>query len=84
MKEGEEKTVEASVKFSGGGSTENVRWESSDQSVAKINSSGKIEAVSSGSTTISAFAMENFSKKDTIILKVEPEENKSGNEMNDE
>jgi hypothetical protein len=80
LAEGDEKIVEAGVRFSGGGKDENVRWESSDQSVARIDSSGKIEAVSGGSATISAYSMENFAKKDTINVTVEADHSKTSDE----
>jgi uncharacterized protein YjdB len=82
MKSGEEKTVEAKVHFSGGGMDENVRWESSDQSVAKISSDGRIEAVSGGSATISAYSTGNFSKKDSISVEVDSPASDSSGEGN--
>ena len=67
MKEGEEKTISATVT---GTSDTSVTWSSSDSAVATIDSSGKIKALKKGEATITATSKASSGKTATCKVSV--------------
>ena len=69
MVEGSKKTLKAKVNPSNA-SVKGLKWSSSDESIAMVNSKGKIVAISEGKVTITATSTDGTKKKAKCIVNV--------------
>ena len=65
---GENRTVMLKAKVSPSKACQEVKWSSSDPSVAKVSSTGKVTAKKEGKVTITAKALDGSGKKGTIRI----------------
>lgn len=67
---GDTSEISANVKFTDNSTNNNLSWVSSNSSIAKVDSNGKVTGVSEGNTTIIVSAKEDVSKSSVINVKV--------------
>ena len=74
IKEGETITLSAMVTLTDSKTNNDVIWESSDESIARVDSNGVITAVKAGNVTITAEAKTDSSKNTSATVTIMPKE----------